>query len=76
MQLTERLTEPCGIAQALEVAEREHLINKQLKKYSKLVNKLSCYNCDEPLTIGLNFCDGDCRDDYDHRITRGKLYVC
>ena len=62
-------------AQEIEHLHREQLIKKQLKKYSKLVNKLSCYNCLEPLTSGLNFCDADCRDDYDHRVSRGKLYV-
>jgi hypothetical protein len=29
-----------------------------------------CYNCEEPLKIGV-FCDGDCRDDYEKR-ARGK----
>lgn len=29
-----------------------------------------CYNCEEPLKMGV-FCDGDCRDDYEKRV-RGK----
>jgi hypothetical protein len=26
----------------------------------------ACYNCEEPLAVGL-FCDQDCRDDHEHR---------
>lgn len=29
-----------------------------------------CYNCEEPLKVGV-FCDSDCRDDYERRV-RGK----
>lgn len=34
-----------------------------------------CYNCDEPFEegSGLRFCDEDCRDDYDHRVTRRRV---
>lgn len=27
----------------------------------------SCYNCDEPLGPGAQFCDADCRHDYEGR---------
>lgn len=30
-----------------------------------------CLNCEEPLALGIRFCDADCRDDY-QKITRMK----
>lgn len=30
----------------------------------------SCYNCGEPLGDTHLFCDRDCRDDYEHRLSR------
>ena len=29
-----------------------------------------CYNCHETLADERVFCDGDCRDDYEHRLSR------
>ena len=26
-----------------------------------------CYNCKDPLPVGMRFCDGNCRDDWDRR---------
>lgn len=30
-----------------------------------------CFNCDEIVAVGLRFCDGDCRDDFE-RLARAR----
>lgn len=43
------------------------------KKVPQLKAIGRCYNCDEELEGDQRFCDGDCRDDYDHRMNRRRL---
>ena len=46
------------------------LMSARLRRNPTLPAIGQCYNCEEPLKMGV-FCDADCRDDYEKR-TRGK----
>lgn len=39
------------------------------------VRSRSCLNCDEPLTDRFNFCDTDCRTDYELRSQRKSVHI-
>lgn len=49
--------------QELKVAE--HI--RKAKSFKLRPPRLHCYNCDEPLRKKGQFCDSDCRDDFDSR---------
>ena len=55
--------------QRIEKGVEEALARKPIKP--PFIKK--CHNCDEPLGTGLRFCDGHCRDDYEHRMLRRKV---
>jgi len=57
---------------ANEQAER-HLEAARSKRRPVLFITGSCYNCGEPIGAR-EFCDADCRDDYERRERVGKLY--
>lgn len=56
--------EALGLEMALAAARQRLTTARVLPVTGK------CHNCDEQLDQGERFCDGDCRDDYDHRMKR------
>ena len=59
-------------AQQLDAENTEHAIAAARANVQKKLEPCGlCYNCTDPIAAGLTFCDGDCRDDYEHRKARG-----
>jgi len=52
-------------------AQQEALLAAQLSAARSAVKPLPwvgcCYNCETATPEGVNFCDADCREDYDRR---------
>lgn len=53
-------------ASEAETCHREECIARA-RVYQPLPDIGECYNCSEPLPVGMRFCDADCRKDYERR---------
>jgi RNA polymerase-binding transcription factor DksA len=60
------------VDQANDHIEREMQARLSARRLAELQPCGSCYNCGEDIAPGRKFCDIECREDYDHRITREK----
>ena len=55
------------IAANREQLDRDLAIRAQSAHKPALVPNGCCYNCDEPVCADAEFCDSNCRDDYERR---------